>query len=76
VTPVHILLVPKKELASLADLTPDDDAFLVELFQAVQSLVAELDMEGPGYRLIVNGGGYQDVPQLHFHLASGSPLEG
>jgi histidine triad (HIT) family protein len=74
--PVHILLVPKKGLVSLTDLTAADDAFLVELFQAVQSLVAELDMEEPGYRLIVNGGGYQDVPQLHFHLVSGAPLEG
>ena len=42
----------------------------------VQSLVAELDVEGPGYRLIVNGGGYQGVPQLHFHLVSGAPPEG
>ena len=73
---MHILLVPKKGLASLADLIPADGAFLAELFQTVQDLVAELDLEAPGFRLIVNGGGYQDVPQLHFHLVSGVPLEG
>ena len=61
--PFHILLVPTK---ALADLGPQDSAFLAELFQAVQSLVAEFELEQAGYRLIVNGGPYQDVPLLHF----------
>jgi len=68
--PVHILLVPKKALPSLAALTPDDQEFLVDLFECVQSLVAELNLEPFGYRLIANGGKYQDIPQLHFHLIS------
>ncbi len=68
--PLHILLVPKKALASLADLAPQDAEFLAELFQTVQSLVAELELEQAGYRLVVNGGKYQDVAQLHFHLIS------
>lgn len=67
---VHILLVPKKPLAGLADLTGEDSAFLVELFQTVQSLVAELDLEKSGYRLIANGGPCQEVAHLHFHLIS------
>jgi histidine triad (HIT) family protein len=68
--PVHILLVPKKALASLSELTPADAPFLVELFQTVQDLVIELRLESGGYRLIINGGNFQDVPQLHFHLVS------
>ncbi len=67
-------VVPKKALVSLAALTPADSAFMVDLFAAVQSLVAELHLEQAGYRLIANGGAYQDFPQLHFHLVSGAAL--
>jgi len=70
--PVHVLLVPKKALPGLGDLSPADDVFLVEVFQTVGSLVEELDLNARGYRLIVNGGKYQEVPQLHFHLIAES----
>ena len=72
--PVHILLVPKKAIADLAALTPADADFMVDLFATVQSLVAELGLETSGYRLIANGGPYQAVPQLHFHLISESAV--
>jgi histidine triad (HIT) family protein len=68
--PVHILLVPKRPLASLTALSPDDTAFLGDLIAAAQSLIAEFDLERRGYRLICNGGVYQDLPHLHFHLIS------
>ena len=68
---LHILLVPKRAVTSLMALAPDDAAFLTDLVQVVQSLVREFDLEQAGYRLIANGGEYQDVPQLHFHLVSG-----
>ncbi|NJM39812.1 MAG: HIT domain-containing protein [Anaerolineae bacterium] len=68
---VHILLVPKRAVFSLMALAPDDAAFLTDLMTTVQSLVRELNLELAGYRLIANGGEYQDVPQLHFHLVSG-----
>jgi histidine triad (HIT) family protein len=71
--PVHILIIPKRALPGLADLTPGDTDFTVDLFAAVHSLVKEFNLEGQGYRLICNGGKYQDVPQLHFHLVSGVP---
>jgi histidine triad (HIT) family protein len=67
---LHILLVPKKPLRGLADLSPGDDAFLTDVFRAAQSLVAEFQLDECGYRLILNGGEYQEVPQLHFHLIS------
>ena len=69
--PVHILLVPKKALSGLEALSPEDDSFYSDLFSTVQSLVVEIRLAEQGYRLMVNGGGYQDVPQLHFHLVSG-----
>ena len=65
--PFHVLLVPKKAVASFLNLEPDS-AFLTELTTAVQSLVEEFQL--PAWRLIVNGGEYQDFPQLHFHLVA------
>jgi histidine triad (HIT) family protein len=68
--PFHVLIVPKRAIAHLSDLTPADVDFTADLFQTVSSLVDEFHLEGAGYRLIANGGAYQDVPQLHFHLIS------
>jgi histidine triad (HIT) family protein len=71
--PVHILIVPKKAIADLTALsTADERDFMVDLFATVQSLISEMNLEETGYRLICNGGSYQDVPQLHFHLVSGT----
>jgi histidine triad (HIT) family protein len=67
---LHILIVPKRNIAQLGALTAADSDFMVDLFQNVQSLVDELDLEARGYRLIANGGKYQDVPHLHFHLVA------
>ena len=64
----HVLLVPKKAVASLKEFDPTDTTFLTDLYSTVQSLVSEFHL--PAYRLIVNGGEYQDFPQLHFHLVS------
>jgi histidine triad (HIT) family protein len=69
--PVHILIVPRQPIPSLDSLTAQDASLLAEVFQTVQSLVAELDLAPGGYHLIVNGGAYQELPQLHFHLVAG-----
>lgn len=66
--PFHVLLMPKKAVASLKDFDSTDITFLADLYSTVQSLVNEFQL--PAYRLIVNGGEYQDFPQLHFHLVS------
>lgn len=65
---LHLIIVPKKQVRTLADLDPGDTAFLTDLYAAVQSLVNEFELKA--YRLIVNGGEYQDFPHLHFHLIS------
>jgi len=66
----HVVIVPKKEIRSFADLEPCDP-FLADLVAATQSLVAKYHLSA--YRLIVNGGEYQEFPHLHFHLISDSP---
>ena len=69
--PVHILLMPKSETDSFQSLNGGNTAFLTDLVNAVQSLITEFELAEKGYRLIVNGGEYQDFPHLHFHLISG-----
>jgi histidine triad (HIT) family protein len=67
---VHILIVPKRPIAGLMALTDDDGPLLLDVHAVARRLAARLGLERAGYRLIVNGGRYQDVPQLHFHLIS------
>ncbi len=69
--PVHILLMPKLAVANFGALDANDPVFLADLVEATQSLVDEFALAERGYRLIVNGGPYQDFPHLHFHLISG-----
>jgi histidine triad (HIT) family protein len=66
--PFHVLLVPNRVVKTRMDFDSSDSAFLRDLYSSVQSLVEEFHLTA--YRLIVNGGEYQDFPQLHFHLIS------
>jgi histidine triad (HIT) family protein len=66
--PFHVLVVPKKAVLSLQELDATDTAFLTDLYSTVQNLVKEFQLSA--YRLIVNGGEFQDFPHLHFHLIS------
>jgi histidine triad (HIT) family protein len=70
--PFHVILVPRQAVTTLMELDPANAAFLSDLFATVQSLVTEFQLSA--YRLIVNGGEYQDFPHLHFHLIA--PLPG
>jgi histidine triad (HIT) family protein len=69
---LHILLLPKQAYRCLTDV-PADSGFLIDLLETIKSLVREFDLDITGYRLIVNGGAYQDVPHLHFHLVADEP---
>ena len=69
--PVHILFVPKKTIGNMMELNKDDHNFLQDVFSTAQILVTDLGLENNGYRLILNGGDFQDFPYLHFHLISG-----
>jgi len=69
---LHILIVPRGRFQSLRDLPSPDLLFEKELFEAVGSLVERFGLEERGYRLIVNGGAFQDVGHLHIHLISES----
>jgi histidine triad (HIT) family protein len=73
--PFHVILVPKKPTTSLMAIGSDDEQFLMETFHTVQDLVDEHQLESEGFRLIVNGGKFQQFPLLHFHLIARSNTE-
>lgn len=63
---VHILIVPRAPVDNLMNLPLDNAALMRDIFETAQILVKQLKLER--YRLICNGGDYQDIPHLHFHL--------
>jgi histidine triad (HIT) family protein len=68
---IHILILPKAAIPSLDQFVPAEHGqFLMELFDAVNRMVRDYHLDKGGYRLIVNGGDFQEIPQLHFHLIS------
>lgn len=67
--PVHVLVIPKKEIASLAEIEPEDQLLLGHLLLTVRRLAEQLGLAN-GYRIVVNCGpdGGQSVDHLHIHL--------
>ena len=75
VAPVHILIVPKKEIPDLQSLSPEDMPLISEIIKVAQKLANEFNIT-EGYRLLTNNGSLagQTVFHLHFHLIGGRPL--
>lgn len=73
--PTHVLVIPKKPIASLADLSDEDEAIVGRCVMVASRVAAEQGLSG-GYRLVVNCGndGGQEVPHLHFHLLGGRQM--
>ena len=74
--PKHILLIPKKEIPSLAEVKPGDQALLGHLMVKISEIAAREGMAELGYRVVANTRAYggQTVNHLHFHLLGGRPL--
>jgi histidine triad (HIT) family protein len=66
--PVHVLIVPKRALAALADLKPGEPNPAGAMLALAVAVARDLALERCGYRLVLNGGAFQDVQQLHLHL--------
>jgi len=73
--PVHLLIMPKKEIANLQAMEQSDLPLLAEIFSVAQKLAKEFGVE-EGYRLLTNNGAAagQIVYHLHFHLIGGRKL--
>jgi len=73
--PVHLLVIPKRPIESLAAVAGDDAELLGHLVAVAAQLARRLGLES-GYRLVVNCGadGGQSVDHLHVHLLGGRRL--
>lgn len=74
--PVHILLIPKKHIASALEVTEVDAEVIGHIFVVAAKLAKELGVAENGYRIITNIGqhGRQTVSHLHFQLIGGKQL--
>lgn len=73
--PVHVLIVPKKHIASIDEVTPANSDIVRHVAEAIPEVAKALGLEN-GYRVITNVGedGCQSVRHLHFHLLGGAKL--
>jgi histidine triad (HIT) family protein len=73
--PVHVLIVPRKAIATHADLADEDRELMGHLHLVAAKLAVQLGL-ADGYRLVINckDGGGQAVPHLHLHLLGGRPM--
>ena len=71
--PIHILVIPKKHIDSLAQIENQDEALLGRMHTVINKIAKEQGVLEKGYRLIVNCGkdSGQEVMHLHFHLLAG-----
>jgi len=78
VAPAHVLVVPRKHVQSLHDLTADDHAIWVEMLSVVQRAAAVKGIDESGYRVVTNVGpdSGQEVPHLHLHVVGGRKMKG
>ncbi len=74
--PVHILVIPKKEIRSIAEAKPEDEKLLGHLILVAQKIAKEQKIDESGYRLIfnTNADAGQTVFHLHLHLLGGKHL--
>lgn len=74
--PVHVLVVPRKPLVSVADAGIEDAELLGRLLLAAAKVARSLGLEDDGYRLVTNIGEYggQSVFHLHVHLLGGRKM--
>jgi len=72
--PVHIVVIPKHHVGSLLTLGAEDDKLLLELFEVIRQVAADIVGEHRACRVITNLGEYQDSKHLHWHVAAGQPL--
>jgi len=74
--PVHVLMIPRKPVVNLDDLSPEDEKLIGYMMMKIPEVAAELQLSD-GYRTIINTGkgGGQEVFHLHIHiLGGGKPL--
>lgn len=73
--PVHVLVIPKREIVSLDAVTEDDLPIFAHLWKVIRDLAPKIGLSG-GYRVVVNCGqdGGQEIAHVHLHVLGGRRL--
>lgn len=74
--PVHLLIIPKKAIATINDIQLEDREVVGHLFTTAAKIAKELGFDEDGYRVVMNCNhhGGQEVYHIHLHLLAGKPL--
>ena len=74
--PTHVLIVPRRHIATLNELSPDDDALVGEMVRAAAAIAKEQGLSERGYRTVFNCNAEagQTVFHIHLHLLGGRPM--
>lgn len=75
-TPIHIVIIPRRHIASMNDMCAEDTALLGEMLLAGTQLAREHGIADSGYKLLIRTGqdGGQEVPHVHLHLLGGARM--
>ncbi len=74
--PTHVLVIPKRHIASLADTSPEDRDVIADLIAATTEVARVEGRVASGFRVVMNSGGDggQTVHHLHAHVLGGRPM--
>ncbi|MBT3269006.1 histidine triad nucleotide-binding protein [Candidatus Poribacteria bacterium] len=74
--PTHVLVIPKRHIATVADASHENAAMLGSLLVTAARVASDLGLSEDGYRLVINHGrdGGQTVEHLHIHILGGRPM--
>ena len=76
ITPVHILVIPKKHIESVIEIKEEDKEIIGKIYLVINKIAKEQGIDKKGFRVITNCGedGGQEVKHIHFHLLGGKKL--
>lgn len=68
--PVHILLIPKKQIATMQEVVDDDSTLIGHIMVQIPKIAKKLELDELGYRVVINCKEYggQEVNHLHIHI--------
>lgn len=74
--PTHVLVIPRKHISTINDITPDDEAIVGSLYTAAREIAASDGIADDGYRAVMNcnEGAGQSVFHIHLHVLGGRPM--
>lgn len=68
VTPVHVLIIPVRHVEEFFTMTDEDDLLMPEINKVTRKVIAQFGLGNKGYRIIINGGGANEIKHLHWHI--------